>query len=372
MATHALILHRGLRLATPDGHQAMGFPMYADGLRAELGFTFELREALDLEATRRVLQEMDAGRFDLVIVMLHWSVTPDEAAAFMEEVRAAYPHPKLVLLDYYAPTASPHFGVLPHIDGYWKRQVLRDHGPMIQPPRGGYVFTDYLVEHMGYDIGDWGFGSPADPDHLHKVQHCWNLGVTGRYRKMLSLSRFTLPWSARPFAVCRRLGKVQRTGEREWYQQYRDACLEKLEPIAARRRCTPVGSVPSKRYYAEMAMSRVVVSPFGWGELCFRDYEAVCLGALLVKPSMEHLQTSPDIFKPGETYVPVAWDLSDLEETVEHYLAHPAEAKRIVREARRVLRGYYEAGGFVADIRRLLGPLGLVDDRHGDGSAGAA
>ena len=45
-------------------------------------------------------------------------------------------------------------------------------------------------------------------------------------------------------------------------------------------------------------------------------------GALLVKPSMEHLDIFPDIYKLGETYVPVSWNLSDLNETFDTILSN--------------------------------------------------
>jgi spore maturation protein CgeB len=102
------------------------------------------------------------------------------------------------------------------------------------------------------------------------------------------------------------------------------------------------GKVAQKQYNHEVRNSRIVLSPFGWGELCFRDYEAVQSGALLVKPDMSHLETWPDIFKAGETYVPVAWDGSDVVEKCEYYLAHDNERTRIVENAYRVYRAQSE------------------------------
>ena len=104
-----------------------------------------------------------------------------------------------------------------------------------------------------------------------------------------------------------------------------------------------------------MFNSKVVFSPFGWGELCFRDYEAVYCGCLLVKPSMDHVVTSPDIFEAGVTYVPVKWDLSDLTEKIEYYLAHTGEAEAIVKEGQHRLRDYYRQGRFVGDFLRTIG-----------------
>jgi hypothetical protein len=103
------------------------------------------------------------------------------------------------------------------------------------------------------------------------------------------------------------VGLINLQKKLEWYQRYRESLLERLVPMEGRWRMTGRARVGSKRYLAELLLSRVVVSPFGWGEVCFRDYEAVAAGCLLVKPSMDHVRTQPDIYRAGQTYVSVRW-----------------------------------------------------------------
>ncbi len=91
--------------------------------------------------------------------------------------------------------------------------------------------------------------------------------------------------------------------------------------------------VPVQRYFDDMQRSRVTFSPFGWGELCFRDFEAIRAGSVLIKPDMGHLETFPDVFVPGETYVPVAWDGSDVAAVVEGLLNDPVRRRRLVSAA---------------------------------------
>ena len=42
-----------------------------------------------------------------------------------------------------------------------------------------------------------------------------------------------------------------------------------------------------------MRQSKIVVSPFGFGEMCHRDFEAWGCGAVLLKPRVDHLRTLP-------------------------------------------------------------------------------
>ena len=77
-----------------------------------------------------------------------------------------------------------------------------------------------------------------------------------------------------------------------------------------------------KDYFAEIRNSKVVISPFGWGEINVpRDYEIALSGSILLKPDMSHLDTWPNIFTK-DTVVQYKWDLSDLSELVEDIISN--------------------------------------------------
>ena len=67
-----------------------------------------------------------------------------------------------------------------------------------------------------------------------------------------------------------------------------------------------------KKYRNLLKNANVILSPFGWGEICFRDREAFINGGVLLKPDMSHIETFPDFYKKNLTYIPCNWDLSDL------------------------------------------------------------
>lgn len=98
-------------------------------------------------------------------------------------------------------------------------------------------------------------------------------------------------------------------------------------------------------------------SPFGYGEVCWRDYEAVMCGALLIKPDMSHVETYPDIFRPHETYVPIRWDFSDLEEKVNYFLDNEPERNAITQNAYSSLRNYFACDGFPQHVRDIMKKL---------------
>ena len=90
--------------------------------------------------------------------------------------------------------------------------------------------------------------------------------------------------------------------------------------------------ISRKNYINEISNSKIVVSPFGWGEINIpRDYEAAIKGSLLIKPDISHLETWPNIFNKN-TIIQHKWDFSDLPDLIEmalgnydHYINYSIE-----------------------------------------------
>lgn len=81
-------------------------------------------------------------------------------------------------------------------------------------------------------------------------------------------------------------------------------------------------SARSKKYplpvYDDLTRkSKIVVSPWGNGELCYRDFDAMWCGAVLVKPGSDHVRTQPQMFVEGVTYFECSPDWSDLPQVVD-------------------------------------------------------
>jgi hypothetical protein len=134
----------------------------------------------------------------------------------------------------------------------------------------------------------------------------------------------------------------------------RDEAQEKVAALETRFKTARSGRVSYARYIDELRNSKLCLSPFGYGEICWRDFEAMATGALLMKPDVSHLRTANDLFRPYETYVPLRWDLSDLEEKVAHYVRNDSERATIARNAYDHLTGLYRRKQFLSDAKPLL------------------
>ncbi len=70
-------------------------------------------------------------------------------------------------------------------------------------------------------------------------------------------------------------------------------------------------------YNFKLSRSKCVISPFGWGELAYRDFEGFYNKCILIKPNIDHLLTWPNFFVKDETYLDFAWDFSNLLDVVQ-------------------------------------------------------
>ena len=92
--------------------------------------------------------------------------------------------------------------------------------------------------------------------------------------------------------------------------------------------------VSREEYYQRMFNSKIVFAPFGYGAIAIRDLEAAIQGSVLVKPDVSFVDTAPNVFVDGETYVACKHDFSDLNDKIIEILKDSKKYSYIVNNAR--------------------------------------
>jgi hypothetical protein len=283
------------------------------------------------------------------LIMMRQFIKPDRVdLELLRKLRAKYK--RLVYFHDDAGGGIPRLEALPSVDLFYSKALFRDRSLYKKRLYGKELYSDYY--HAKYGVEDPGPKQRAvveDPAQLAKLRLSWNIGIGDypreklRQRAGVACARVFGPRAAR-FFYTRACPAGDPAGENSATIGVHARILLTGQPsIAYQRRLIMdriagdprflVGEAPQKRYNRELRSSKIVLSPFGWGELCLRDFEAVRAGSLLLKPAMEHLTTWPDIFLPGETYVPFSWDAEDLKEKAGEYLGDEAKRLRVARAA---------------------------------------
>lgn len=198
----------------------------------------------------------------------------------------------------------------------------------MRPLYGLREFTDYYHREFGVE-DEPPVLSPAvqDANDLSKLRLSWSTALANYAmlgprlsalymhlpldRLMRPTSRCHSPRAARPIAVSCRMGLTYKHNSVAFQRQ------RMAELLTAHRRTDRI-SKPA--YCRELRESQVVISPFGYSEVNYKDFETFLAGAALMKPDMSHLETYPDLFDDGVTYVSHRWDFSDLEEKIDGLL----------------------------------------------------
>ena len=116
----------------------------------------------------------------------------------------------------------------------------------------------------------------------------------------------------------------------------------------------------SKEGWADLLYrSKICVCPWGYGEMCYRDYEAMLSGCVMVKPNSDFIETWPDIYQNGVTYVACKHDLSDLNEVCQTVLDNYGDYKEMIERNHKVLREP-NFDKMVAEFKEVLRSLGVV------------
>jgi hypothetical protein len=284
-----------------------------------------------------------------VLVMVRRFIKPDYVdLPLMEKLRQKYR--AIAFFHDDAGGGIPRLEVLPYVDLFYTKALFKDRSLYTGSLYGKELYSDYY--HRNYGVND---DNPRerpvleDLRQLNKLRLSWNIGIGDFPREQLRQRAGTLAAKLLGIRVARRFYSRKKlpadplgsnTGSiavhariglanRPSIAYQRKLILSKIE--GDRRFLT--GETGQKRYNRELSDSRIVLSPFGWGELCVRDFEAVRAGALLLKPDMDHLETWPDIFVKGKTYASFSWDGEDLLSTVDAYLDNEGMRRKTIRNA---------------------------------------
>lgn len=321
--------------------QVHPFFFYRRQIEASHGYAFH---QIDIERFQARRDEVPA---DIVVVQPWFQLGADGISRLLEDVRRRCSPRRLVFLDSYAPTDLRFASVVdPYVDFYVKKHVLRDRTEYGRPVIGDTNLTDYYNKLYGLHEAETRFEVP--PGFFEQKLLVGPSFATQDWM-LEEFLQGELPSGRRDIDLHARLA----TRDGGWYGAMRTDATERAEKLTgvttlARERVSP------EAYIEELKRSKICFSPFGFGEVAWRDYEAVACGALLLKPSMAHCETDPDIFIAGKTYVPIQWDFSDLEEKVRYYLDHPEESREITQNAFAALRRYFREERFLRQMAPLF------------------
>jgi hypothetical protein len=115
---------------------------------------------------------------------------------------------------------------------------------------------------------------------------------------------------------------------------HRELCVRTLENIKNRNIFAKRGRVlyVGGPYENMLLTSKTCISPWGYGESCHRDFEAMIHGAIIIKPDIDYCAAYPDIFRSNLSYIRCKPDFSDLADRIDYAVGNPIKMKQMRRD----------------------------------------
>ena len=276
-------------------------------------------------------------------------------------------------------TGNTQFEVLPYVTKYLKKQLLKDKELYKKKFYGNRLFTDFY--HHRYALIDSYEEDCCSVTHgaSHKLEVSWNLGlsdfrsntVMGKAKdiffdcceKIFNMEH-SLPWTDPYRPRQNNLMALFNTNyERTTVAFQRKHAIELLESSGIENSVFGNKRIPKKQYDKLIQNSKIVLSLFGWGEICYRELEAFVNGAALLMPDMSHLETWPNFYMPYKTYHPIKWDFADMLEGYNKLMQDNEYRKNIAYMGQETYKAQWTKEGkrkFCVRLKKI------IDDQPGE------
>ena len=232
--------------------------------------------------------------------------------------------------------------LLPLVDCYWKFQILKDKKLYLESFYDQRIFTHFY--HKNYNIydEDKDYSSKiANPQDLNKIRVSWNSSMANysKYSHLTSHAykfiKFNNLIKYRYKEMNNFSSKTKNIFCRFRYSNYRNTITfhrKKIKEKLSVYSNINFSKTSRLNYFDELKKSKIAISPFGWGEVAYRDFESFINKTILIKPDMSHIETWPNLYVDKKTYLSFNWNLKNILDVIENVLDNYKEYIELANE----------------------------------------
>ena len=263
----------------------------------------------------------------------------------------------LIWFDLADSTGTTQFEVLPYTKKYIKGQLYKDKNLYRKNYFRNRYFADYYQKNFNLEKEMKFNFCKLDSNYEKKIMLGWNLGVgsffdivnKSYYEKIFCLSQMSFSKNKKKFFnytlknnkkndkafdIFFRLNERKSNEKRSihFQRQHVGDLLKKKYNLEIFKK-----KMDHKNYLINLMKSKVSIGCFGWGEICYREFEATRMGAAVIYPNINYIETWPNIYLDGLTYKSYEMDFSNLYESIEYLLENKMIRSEMVYKAQTIL-----------------------------------
>ena len=272
---------------------------------------------------------------------------------------------------------TTQFEVLPFVKKYIKKSFYKDKSLYMKKLDGGRFYSDYYIKKYFIEDSVKYQSKLLDEKFISKLVLGWNIGVAFLFDylnhtsisyynelikfKFLNKRSFTKKlnnhsnWqndNNKLDAICLMNTKFSRNsvGFQRKLLNEKISRLKNLNLVYNLR-------LNKKKYYQKLINSKVSLGAFGWGEVCYREFEAIKCGSAILFPDMSNIETWPNIYIENETYISYNLDFQNFEEKLYDLISNLKLRKKLVTNSQQILNDIHTSLGrdfFVEKITEII------------------
>ncbi len=272
---------------------------------------------------------------------------------------------------------TTQFEVLPFVKKYIKKQFYKDKKIYFKKLRGGRFYSNhYIKNHNLKDFEEYD-QELLDSSNLSKLILGWNLGVAFFF-DYINFTKLDYFFELIKFKY---LNQKNLNMKLPFYQNWNDdkykndffslmntdfyrtsvgyqrtKLKEILRDFESKNKIIE-GRFNKKKYYQVLRNSKVSVGAYGWGEVCYREFEATMCGAAFMTADMSNIETWPNIYHDGETYLSYDLDFKKLNHNLKTLINDINLRKKLVNNSRDILKDCHSSIGkdyFFKKIQEII------------------
>ena len=279
----------------------------------------------------------------------------------------------LIWFDLTDSAGTTQFEVLPYVKRYVKGQLYKNRDLYRKNLFRNRYFSDFYQKKFKIEKDIKFNFCKLETSYDQKVILGWNLGVGNffdiinysNYDKFICLSKFIFLKNKKKlfdyslsnrkignkkFDLFFRLSNRVRNEKKSIHYQrlHVEDFLNKKYDLDIFK-----NKMSHKNYLTNLMNSKISVGCFGWGEICYREFEASRMGTAFIYPNLQYIETWPNIFVDGKTYKSYELDFSNLQESIDFLLNNKSTRDEMVYNSQEILNGVYSNIGLNYIIKFL-------------------
>lgn len=334
------------------------------------------KELLDLEIEVNFFSKPLGKFFDADHLFLNSRSIPNVKDRIeLEYLKKIYSRNKnLYWFDMRDSAGTTQFEVLPIVKKYIKKHFYKDKKVYFKNLKGGRYYTNYYIEN--YDIKDHDEYDQEllKAEYLPKLILGWNLGVAFFF-DYISFSKIDYFMELLKFKYLKNKNyKMKLPHYQNWSNDNEKNDFISLMNINFKRKSVGYqrmrlkeilgnvknknkiieGRFSKKNYYEALRNSKLSVGAYGWGEVCYREFEAIICGTAFTTADMSNIETWPNIYQDGETYLSYDFDFKNLNSNLETLINDVNLRKRLVTNSKSIIDDCHSSIGKKYFLNKVL------------------